>query len=188
VQGDVNLIIEKNLGLVYSQLKRFGLIQDQDAESIAYEALYKAVIGFDDSKTNSFSTYATVCIYNALGCYMRQVNKVRKLDVISYNDKISDGEGGTTELLNFIPAEDNIEDVLVKQELNRCLYTTIKELYKGLSNEKHKKIVLNWIVSGYSKTTVQLAQDVHVSQSYASQVIQRFKSNIRKRMEAQING
>jgi RNA polymerase sigma factor (sigma-70 family) len=188
MQGDVNLIIEDNLGLVYSQLKRFNLLRDQDAESIAYEALYKAIVGFDDSKTNAFSTYAVVCIYNALGCYMRQVNRVRKLDVVSYNNTVSDGEGGTTELLDFIPAKESVEDVLIKQELNGCLQTVIKELYEGLSNEKHKKIVASWIVSGYSKTTVQLAKDVEVSQSYASQVIQRFKSNIKKRMEVNYLG
>jgi RNA polymerase sigma factor (sigma-70 family) len=184
VQEDINQIIEKNLGLVYSQLKRFGLLYDPEAESLAYEALYKAIKGFDDSRTNTFATYAIVCIYNALGCYIRQLNRVKQLEVFSYNSTTTDEEGDSKELLDFISSTESVEQELVAKDRSQLVQQVLKEVYQNLTNDKHKKLVVYWIQSGYTASTVLLAKQAGVSQSYACQVIQRFKSNIKKRLEA----
>ena len=86
---DINDQIAANLGLVYQQLNRFNLREDPDAESFAYEALYKSILTYDKSTGNAFSTYAVCVIANTLRKHLRTLNKKRQLDVISYD--ISDG-------------------------------------------------------------------------------------------------
>lgn len=86
--------IRDNVGLIFTQLNKFKLAKDPEAESIGYEALYNAILTYDQSKKVQFSTYASVCIYNALGSYVRTQNKQRQLEVISYNN-IAFSEDGT---------------------------------------------------------------------------------------------
>ena len=83
---DMNSLIKDNLGLVYKQIARLKLFDDPEAESIGYEALWTAAKTFDESKGYKFSTYAMCCIYNALGSYIRTLNKKSRIETISYDN------------------------------------------------------------------------------------------------------
>lgn len=183
MQGDINSIIASNVGLVYEQLNKFHLAKDPEAESIGYEALYNAVLNFDDSKGAKLSTLATVYIYNALGSYVRTLNKKRQLEVISYNNVVYTDEGDEKELVDFIPSCHTVEESYIKQELCKVVRETFQELYDNLTNEKHKVILAKWNESEYTATTTQLAKEVGVSQPYVSQVINNFKFKLKKRLE-----
>lgn len=180
--------IASNLGLVYAQLKRFNLYGNQDAESAAYVALYKAVLNFDTSKTVKFSTYATVCIYNAIGCYVRSQNRVRKLTTISYDAELKNSTGSTTSLLSFISDSNLIEDDYNKKELYKEMYSLIHKYINSMKNNKQKNIVITWINTFGECSITTVAKLCKVSQSYASQVLQIFKSSIKKQLEGFING
>lgn len=183
MQGDYNMLIQTHSGLVYSQLHKFNLIQDQEAESIAYEALYNAIKDFDNSKGTKISTLATVYIYNALGSYIRTLNKKRVIQVVSYNNIAYTDDADDHEFVDILPSDESIEDNYVKSELHQYTRSVFNELYDKLTNDKHKLILDLWNKSDFAATTVEIAKQLDVSQSYVSQVINNFKFKMKKKLE-----
>ena len=82
---EIDYLILRHKGLAYKQLHRFHLVNDHEAISIAYWALYKALTTFKESERTLISTYATCCIYNALGDYVRTLHRKRQIEEVSYN-------------------------------------------------------------------------------------------------------
>ena len=183
MQEDINEVIASNVGLVYKQLHKFNLAEDPDAESIGYEALYNAVRDFDSSKGTQLSTLATVYIYNALGTYVRSLNKKRQLDVVSYHNIAYTDEGDEKEYVDFLASSDTTESVYIRTEKCEAIRKVVQELYDSLANEKHKLLLDKWRESDYTATTKSLAVEVGVSQPYASQIISSFKSKLKQRLE-----
>lgn len=183
MQGNINEVIASNVGLVYDQLKKFSLAGDPEAESIGYEALYNAVCNFDDSKGTKLSTLATVYIYNALGTYVRTLNKKRQLEVFSYNNVAYTADGDNKEYVDFLPDNKSIEDEYVRKETCNTVQQAVQDLYDTLTNEKHKMILAKWRDSDYRATTTDLAKEVDVSQPYVSQVINNLKFKLKQRLE-----
>lgn len=183
MQDDINDKIASNVGLIFNQLNKFNLAKDPEAESIGYEALYNAILTYDQSKSVQFSTYASVCIYNALGSYVRTQNKQRQLEVISYNNVAYTEDGTDHEFVDFISAPSDVEQDYMKKELHRLVREEFQKQYGMLTNEKHKSIISLWRDSEYEASMVSIAKQVGVSQPYVSQVINSFKFNLRKRLE-----
>lgn len=183
MQDDINATIAKHSGLIFHQLKKFNLAKDPEAESIGYEALYNAILTYDQSKNVQFSTYASVCIYNALGSYVRTQNKQRQLEVISYNNVAYSEDGTDHEFVDFISTSSDIEQDFMKKELHRIVREEFQKQYDMLTNEKHKTIISLWRNSEYEASMVSIAKQADVSQPYVSQVINSFKFNLRKRLE-----
>lgn len=180
---DVNKLIELNKGLVYAQLKHFKFLHDPEAESIAYEALYKAILNYDSSKGTKLSTVATVYIYNALGSYLRSLNSTRQVETISYNNIAFTDDKEEHEFEDFIASSVDIERDYINAEMKALAMETFIKLYDKLTNEKHKMILDIWRSSEFIATTVQIAEQANVSQSYVSQVINNFKHSLRKKLE-----
>jgi RNA polymerase sigma factor (sigma-70 family) len=178
---DYNRIIEDNVGLIRSQIIRLKLRNDPEAESIGYEALYNAAKTYEPDKGYKFSTYATCCIFNALGSYIRLLNKKRQLTYISYNNIAYTDDNGEHEFLEFIAADSS--DKLLKEELLDMVSKSYSVSYNELTNVKHKAIINAWHESGYTSTNKEIADLVGVSQPYVNQVISVFKHKMRKRME-----
>lgn len=183
MQGDINTLIAANKGLVYKQLNKYNLAKDPEAESIGYEALYNAVLDFDISKGTKLSTLATVYIYNALGSYVRTLNKKRQLEVISYNNVAYTDNGDEKEYVDFLASTNTVEEAYISKEQCIAVQQAVQELYDNLTNEKHKIILAKWRDSGYTAKTKELAKEVEVSQPYVSQVISSFKFKLKQRLE-----
>lgn len=183
MQDDINKKIASNTGLIFAQLKKFNLARDPEAESIGYEALYNAILTYDQSKSVQFSTYASVCIYNALGSYVRTQNKQRQLEVISYNNIAYSEDGTDHEYVDFFAASTDVETEYMREELQKLVRTEVQNLYDSLTNEKHKAILALWRDSGYMASTKEIAKSVGVSQPYVSQVINSFKFKLKQRLE-----
>ena len=184
MQDDINAKIARNVGLIFSQLKKFNLARDPEAESIGYEALYNAILTYDQSKNVQFSTYASVCIYNALGSYVRTQNKQRQLEVISYNNVAYSEDGTDHEFVDFFSASADVEKDYMREELQKLVRAEVQKLYDGLTNEKHKAILSLWRNTGYVASTKEIAKEVGVSQPYVSQIINSFKHKLKQRLEA----
>lgn len=184
---DINDIIKANTGLVYKQLHKFYLSDDPDAESYAYEALMNAALTFDEATGVKFSTYATVCIYNALGCHIRRINKKRQLEVMSYNTTAYSDENGEHEHLEYIASEAYVDENLMRVELVETTRKEIKNIVDETQNDTHRKIMFMYIESEYEATTYEIALKTGVSQSYVSQILNIFKGKLRKRMEEYYN-
>ena len=185
MQDDINATIAKHTGLIFNQLKKFNLAKDPEAESIGYEALYNAILTYDQSKNVRFSTYASVCIYNALGSYVRTQNKQRQLEVISYNNVAYSEDGTEHEFVDFLSTPSDVEQDFMKKELHRIVREEFQKQYDALTNEKHKAILALWRESDYEASMMSIAKQVGVSQPYVSQVINSFKFKLRKRLEEQ---
>lgn len=180
---DLNSIIEDNIGLIKAQLKKLNLAYDPEAESIGYEALYNAVISFDADKGYRLSTYATCCIYNALGSYIRSINKKRQLEIVSYHNIAYVDDNTVHDFLDVLSDNTSVEQDYLQAELCAKVRTAYDEAYNCLTNEKHKAIVLLWHESDYTITNKEVARQVGVSQPYVNQVINTFKASLRKRLE-----
>ena len=186
---DVNKVIEQNLGLIHKLLYKFNLHKDQEAESIAYWALYKAIQTYKDDKSCLLSTYAHCCIYNALGDYVRKLNQKRQLEVLSYNTvAYKEGDNEVThESLLAAGDKHQPESSLLKQELIGETRKAVTYVLSHMSNKTHKVIVQTWLDSDLLAQTTDIAEIVGVSQSYASQTIAIFKNKVKKRMEEYYN-
>ena len=165
------------------QLKRMKVIKDPDAESIGYEALFNAAQTYDPTKGYKFSTYATCCIYNALGSYIRTLNKKRQLDVISYNNIAYTEDGVQHEFAEFLESDTNIEEEYIKKEICEATKKAYYSTYNRLTNKRHKMIINLWHKSDYTMSNKEIATLVGVSQPYVNQVINTFKYKLRKKLE-----
>lgn len=183
MQDDINTKVASNIGLVFKQLKKFNLAKDPEAESIGYEALYNAVLTYDQSKNIQFSTYASVCIYNALGSYVRTLNKQRQLEIVSYNNIAYSEDGTDHEFVDFLSTPSDVEQDFMKKELHRIVREEFQKQYDALTNKKHRAILSLWRDSEYEASMVSIAKQAGVSQPYVSQVINSFKFNLRKKLE-----
>lgn len=177
------MLIQTHSGLVYSQLHRFNLIHDQDAESLGYEALYKAIVDYDESRGTALSTLATVYIYNALGSYLRTMNKQRQLQIVSYNNVAYTDDSEEHEFVDMLADELDIERDYVRKEVGRVALEVFDKQYDKLTNEKHRAILSLWRASEFSAQTTDIAEQVGVSQSYVSQIINNFKHVLKKKLE-----
>ena len=84
---DINDQIAENTGLIYKQLAAFNLLYDQDAESFAYEALYRAITTYNKSAGTAFSTYAVPMISGEIKRFLRDDGMIkvsRSLKELSY--------------------------------------------------------------------------------------------------------
>jgi RNA polymerase sigma factor (sigma-70 family) len=179
LQDEIEELIEHNIGLVRKQLNKFYLANNPDAISLAYEALWKAATTFKHEKGVKFSTYATVCIFNTLGSFVRTLHKQRQLELVSYNAII---DGKDTEYLDLLPAPINIEESYLRNEhLNKV--GKLFESEFGWFNNKQQAILVLWRDSDFSATTSEIALEVGCSQSYASQVINIMKGRLKNRLE-----
>lgn len=177
------MLIRTHSGLVYNQLHKFFLIDDPEAESIAYEALYNAIKNFDASKGNKLSTVASVYIYNALGSYVRTLNAKRQIQTISYNSIAYSDDNEDHEFVELLSSGETIEEAYIRKELGKYAIEAFNKLYDTLANDKHKAILKAWKDSDFTAQTKEIGKLVGVSQSYASQIINNFKFKLRKELE-----
>jgi len=172
----VEELIKLNGGLMGKQLRKFGLTHDPEAISYAYEALYKAIITYNETKHSAFSTYATICIYNRLGSYVRHLKTAIMVNTISYNrdDHIATMESAAT-ADGALMQQAGVEEI--KQAFNEC--------YNKLTAPMHVAIVDAWKNSDFTITHTEIANKLDCSRSYASQVITKFRGKLKSKLEVQ---
>ena len=158
-------IIIKNEGLIYYTLDLLNCKYSDEAVSVAYEALWRSIETFDESRGVQFSTYAVTCIRNAIWDLFRQQKEVNEHEV---------------------PLEDMIIgrcDPEIEQpeltETQRYVREAVDDALKTFSGKK-LQIAKTWIESEMSATAI--ADEVGCSQSYASQVIGQVKYVIRQEL------
>ncbi len=172
-------LIKLNEGLIGKQLKKFGLIGDPEALSIGYEALYKAIMTFNTSRSNRFSTYATVCIYNSLGSYVRSLNTAINKNTISYDAPVDDE--GTTYLDSFestLTADGKLLEEAGVEEIMQCVESCIAEV----NNKTQRSILEYWRKSKFKATQREIVLELNCSQSYVSQTLNRFRCNLKNKL------
>lgn len=177
-QHVIDQMVEKCYPLVVQQLRKFYLYNDPDALSHAYEALYKAIITYEPDGRSQFITYATVCIYNSLGSYLRVLKNAQQ--AISLHTIISDnGE----ELMDVVSTDEVIADNVVG-EITADLYRSIaRQLVTATNNDNQRNVLTMWMESDYEMRHTDLAVKAGMSQSYVTQTINTFRAKMRKELE-----
>lgn len=181
---DINEQIRRNKGLIYKQLHSFQLTYDQDAESTAYEALYKALQTYDEKTGTAFSTYAICVINNALRHHLRSLNKKRQLEVVSYYTPLSPDDESVC-LVDVLVHPDDAESTLIDKESRAVINKAFNEEYELLS-EKHKKVVDLFFVIGDMKQQ-DIAKEAGITQATVSKVISAFRHRLKIRLEELMN-
>ena len=182
---DINESIARNKGLIYKQLHSFQLTYDQDAESMAYEALYNAVLTYNKETGTAFSTYATCVINNALRHHLRSLNKKRQLDVISYYTPLSPDDEDSACLVDVLVHPDDAESTIIDKESRAMIRRAFNDEYSIMS-EKHKKVVELFFIAGIIRQQ-DIANSVGVTQATVSKIISAFRHRLKVRLEELMN-
>lgn len=173
----VGELIKLNEGLVFMELKRFGLYNDNEAISFAYEALFIAIKTFDATKNNTFSTYATVCIYNKLGSYVRTLKNAP--EIVSYDVQLEDG----VDYLSLMESGDTADGNYLDKVSVVAIYQAVFKQYHLVKHPTQKLILDLWIDSQFKKPLIEIASKVNCSQSYVSKVIKQFRKGLEYRLK-----
>lgn len=178
---DINDKIAENRGLIYQQLTRFNLLYDQDAESYAYEALYRAITTYNENAGTVFSTYAVCVIANALRKHLRTLNKKRQLDVVSYNDAIS-ADQDSDDLIEIIPDNTDAEAIVLFKEFSGVVCASFNKVLKTLP-PLQQKVISTWYDTDCKLTQSELAKALHTSQPTVSKALSVFKYRLKLELE-----
>lgn len=163
--NDCSDLIKANEGLIYYTLNMYNCAFSDEAKSVAYEALWRAIKTYDEEKGASFSTYAVTCMKHALYDMFRIMQEVQNAEV-----PLDDIE------YRFFYEEQFFDEANDAKDYSP-LHKAVDEALNRLSGKKHK-IAKLWLGSDMSVTA--LAKEVPCSQSYASQTIAEFKAMLRK--------
>lgn len=177
---DINDKIAKHTGLVYKQLTAFNLLQDQDAESFAYEALHRAIVTFNEKAGVAFSTYAVCCINNELRKHLRTLNRKRQFEVVSYDAPLLSDDSSC--LSDILEHPESVEQTLISEEASRHILKAFKDEYVLLV-PKHRRVVRMFYGYEGKVTQKEIATTVGVTQATVSKIVSAFKHRVKVRME-----
>jgi RNA polymerase sigma factor (sigma-70 family) len=176
---NVNELVQLNYGLLYNQLKKFYLLNDPDAISFGYEALYNAIMTYAPEKS-TFSTYVTVCIYNQLGCHVRSLNTKIVTNTGSYEEIVSED----LRLIDMLEVPGTVDEDILSEVGVDYLHRVFAFCYDKLTVETHKKVIDLWRDSEFTVTQAKIAEELSLSQSYVSYVIKCFRASMKQIWEA----
>lgn len=172
--------IKANEGLAWNMLRKMHLHTDPEAISLAFEALWRAIENYDETKGTKLSTVASVYIYNKLGSYIRSLNKKQQLEVVSYNNiAYSDDEGGH-EHLEFLVDDFDIDKNFKAEAFKADVSAALADARNSLTSEKQQKVFDIWVASEFEETASKIAKLAGVSQPQASETLNRVKFRLKK--------
>lgn len=151
-----------NMGLVHYVLhKYFPLyIDNQDNIQNGYVGLIKAVDSFDESTGNTFSTYASRCIFNEIAIDLRRRNKYAK--DISLHAVLAEGDIRDDPL--------TIEDVLSYEDDYTPMY--IQEFIQCL--DEREITILRYLMDG--KTQKYVSDRLGMTRSNVCLIVKKMRS------------
>src|SRR5574344_678015 len=176
-----NKLIEHNLRLVVYISKKFDNtnIDMEDLISVGAIGLIKAVNSFKLEKNIKLATYASRCIENEILMHLRKTSKLKS--EISLDEPLTvDGDGNELVLGDILSMEsDCVTSGLEKSTENKLLWNCIKKL-----NDKEKQIMILrfGLTSGNEKTQKEVADLLHISQSYISRIEKKIVGKLKKEL------
>lgn len=184
-QGDMEArekIIIHNLRLViYIARKYYNTSYDfEELCSVGELGLLKSIDTFDITKNVEFATYATRCINNEILLFMRSGKKYINLDSIDraiYEDK----EGNVLTIMDML--EDLNADFVSASE-TESIHQEIRQIIDELPPREKKLIMLNFgFINDKVYTQEEIAEMLHISQSYVSRIIKKTLKNLAVKLE-----
>ncbi len=166
------LLAVHNIRFVIKEvLNTFATVEYDKDElvSIGNIGLLKAIDNYDLTKGVNFLTYTVRCIDNEILMFLRKLTKARNTD--SLEKVIGNNEDGSETKLKDILSTDN--DLLENKEKIET-YKAIREIVKNLPKTEKEIIMLYFgFYDDQVYTQKEIAEALHLSQSYVSRVIKR---------------
>ena len=140
-EGDeqaLSFLLEKYKDLVNSKVGKYFII-GAEREDIIQEGmigLFKAIKNFDNSKQNTFKTFANLCIERQLITAIKSSNRQKHMPLNSYlslNASAYDSDEDGTELIETFEVdtiEDPLETIMKREYFNEIQNTMHKSLSK----------------------------------------------------------
>lgn len=169
-----NEIVEHNLKLViyivnnsFSYWFNENIVDKEDLVSNGVIGLIKAVKTFEIKKNNKFSSYASMCIFNEIRCFLRKFKHSK--DTLSLQqtvkNRFEDDKENT--LMDIIEDERNYYDDVLNKNESEIINKVIAELPK-----KNKEIIEMYFGFGIERMSqYEIANKLSVTQSYVSRLI-----------------
>ena len=179
---EIDCLIQQNIGLMVTILKQYNILHDPEAKSIAYEALWRACVDYDETLGYKRSTLIITYLKNALGTYIRTLNKQRQIETVSYNNIAYSDDGTDHEFLDLLSADESVEQQIMKDIFHQQVMEVYHEVAATLDGKK-KAIIDEWEQSEFEATNKAIADATGVSQPYVNQVVATFKQRLRKRLK-----
>jgi len=178
-----DLLVEHNLRLVAYIAKRFeGTgVGIEELISIGTLGLIKAIGTFHADRNIKLATYASRCIENEILMFIRK-NSTRRGE-ISIDEPLSvDWDGNELLLSDILGSEADAVGQYLEEEEER---KTVRELVGALSAREREIIELRFGMQGGAELTQkEVADRLHISQSYISRLEKRIMEDLKEQMQA----
>ena len=162
-------LITDNMRLVYHMYGKIGdgPIKENYKEDIISEGmlgLCKAAHTFDESRGVRFSTYAAMCIRNAMLMFIRKTKKHFPREVSLYETVGRDADGKELTLADIIEDESQSEDEII----TRIMLEDFEEKQASID-----KKIINELKQG--KRQIEIGRDLGMSQAQVSRRIRKMR-------------
>ena len=178
-QGDeaaLKVITEHNIRIViYEVNQKFKFVEydKKDLVSIGTIGLIKAIITFNPSKQNRFTTHAVSCIDNQILIFLRKLKKDQKVSSLDQPIRY-DENGESIKIKDTLFSPINI----MEDDEKEVTYKIIREIVKELP-DRDREIIMLYFGFYDDKPYMQkeIAKKTSLNQSSVSKII---KENIKK--------
>ncbi len=176
-------LVEHNLRLVAYIAKKFeGTgVGIEELISIGTLGLIKAIGTFHSDRNIKLATYASRCIENEILMFIRK-NSTRRAE-ISIDEPLSvDWDGNELLLSDILGSDADAISAEIEEEEER---RTVRLLVGALSGREREIIELRFGMHGGAELTQkEVADRLHISQSYISRIEKKIMENLREQMKA----
>ena len=184
-QGDDNAfsyILEKYKELINIKVAKYYIIGAEREDTIQEGTigLFKAIKSFDETKQNSFKTFANLCIERQLITAIKSSNRQKHIPLNSYlslNNSAYENDDNDEELINTFDsktAEDPLDTVMKKEYFEQIE----SSMDKNLSG--FEKQVLNRYIKGESY--IEIASKLDAPVKSVDNAIQRIRKKAVKNL------
>ena len=164
-----NILVERNLRLVYyicqSYVNNYVVRAEilEDLFSVGTLGLIKASHTYSLERNAAFPTYATKCIQNEIGMYLKKDRRREKVEMHLEDVLATDDEDNEFCLIDRLPSPIKFTEISEKVDTISRLLTTIINTYS-----RQEIIVFFYTLSG--KNQSEIGKIVSISQSYISRM------------------
>lgn len=170
--------VMNNLGLIHHLAKKrfFNVPQFCQSHRVTYDDLFsvgmiglmKAANSFRLGNNAKFATYASACIYNEFGMYVRKLLKFGEMR--SFDEPVampSDSENRVVFLLDVVPDPEQFSEDFIQSQYNDVF---LKEFMSSLKPRERQIIHMYF---HEDMTQKEISMELGISQSYISRLVKR---------------
>ena len=176
------VLVEHNLRLVVYIAKKFENtgVNVEDLISIGTIGLIKAVNTFCKNKSIKLATYASRCIENEILMYLRKNTNVKT--EISIEEPLNvDWDGNELLLSDILGTESDTVNKNIEYEIEKSL---LFEALDKLGPREQQIIRMRFgLVDGIERTQREVADQLHISQSYISRLEKKILERLKREIE-----